>query len=384
MSELTASGAFSDFEGRTWLNTAHQGALPLCAAAEANQAVTWKTSPFALTQEQFDGVPQRLRTNLASLLNAPSSEIVLSNSASYGLHLLAHAFPWQAGDEVIVVEGDFPSNILPWLLAEKRYEIVVRRVRPRQNVLQPDELEAALTPRTRVFCASWVHSFSGFVSDIDALGTVCQRNGVYFVINGSQGIGARLLDVSRLNAHAVASVGFKWLCGPYGTGFAWLHPTLLSLLRPVKAYWLSSLTAEDLGKEVLDVKLQDGIDVRSLDIFSTANFFNFKPFAAAVEFILQTGLRAIEGHNEALVDQFISNLDPGSYEIFSPKDPESERSTLIFFSHRDRGRNRGIYEALLRNGIYTAYRAGKIRLSPHFYNTLSDIDRTLSVLHDAL
>src|SRR5262245_19397452 len=128
MNELITSDTFCDFEGRTWLNTAHQGALPLCAAAEANQAVAWKTLPFMLTQEQFDGVPQRLRMTLASLLNAHPTEIVLSNSASYGLHFLAYAFPWQAGDEVVVVEGDFPSNILPWLLAEKRYDIVVRRV----------------------------------------------------------------------------------------------------------------------------------------------------------------------------------------------------------------------------------------------------------------
>lgn len=153
----------------TWLNTAHQGALPTVAAEATQRAITWKQTPHHLTDDRFDRVPQRLRKAIARLLNAQTDEVVLTNSASYGLHLIANAYPWRPGDEVIVMETDFPSNVLPWMTLQKRFGVSVRRVRPAGPVLTPDELMNAITPATRLFCASHVHSFSGHTIDLDEL-----------------------------------------------------------------------------------------------------------------------------------------------------------------------------------------------------------------------
>lgn len=167
------SSGFGDFAGRIWLNTAHQGAMPLAAAKAARQAVSWKVDPSELTVERFDSVPRRLRAALSTLVNGRPDDIVLSNSASYGLHLIANAFPWAPGDETLVMEGDFPSDILPWMPLQQRLDVRVRRVRPRQRIVTADELAAAITPRTRLFCTAWVHSFSGCVADLHALGEIC-------------------------------------------------------------------------------------------------------------------------------------------------------------------------------------------------------------------
>ena len=96
----TALPGFGDWGGRVWLNTAHQGALPLAAAQEARDAIGWKTHPFELTQERFNDVPGRLRDALGRLTGVAGEEIILANSASYGLNLIASAYPWQPGDEV--------------------------------------------------------------------------------------------------------------------------------------------------------------------------------------------------------------------------------------------------------------------------------------------
>jgi len=77
--------------------------------------VEWKVNPHELTTGRFEGAPQCLRTALGTLVNADPDEIVLGNSASYGLHLIANAYPWVPGDEVLVMAGDFPSDIFPWL-----------------------------------------------------------------------------------------------------------------------------------------------------------------------------------------------------------------------------------------------------------------------------
>jgi selenocysteine lyase/cysteine desulfurase len=373
----------ADFEPlgeQIWLNTAHQGVLPLPAAAEAREAIAWKTRPYELTQERFQGTPTRLRSSLAHLIGANPDEIVLANSVSYGLHLIAHGYPWRRGDEVLVTEGDFPSDILPWLVAERRYGIKVVRIRPRQYVVQPDELTAAITAKTRMFCSTWAHSFSGFVADAAALGSVCHDQGVTFVLNASQAIGARSLRVSAINVDAVVCAGFKWLCGPYGTGFCWLSPALTGQLRVVQSYWLASQTAESLELEVPEVELREDLDAKGLDVFGTANFFNFKPFAAAVELIDRYGVDRIAAHDQNLVEHFVSSLDKREYRLISPREQSPSRSTLVLFSCHERARNQSILQRLNAAGIHVAYRAGSIRLSPHCYNTVQDIDRTLESL----
>jgi cysteine desulfurase/selenocysteine lyase len=135
---------FGPFEGVTWLNCAHQGALPRVAVAGAEEAIVWKRAPWNLTTERFSSLPQRLREALGRLISAPAEEIILGNSASYGLHLLANGIRWQAGDEVLLMHGDFTSDILPWLALEQR-GVAVRLIRPRGAVLQPEELLENIT-----------------------------------------------------------------------------------------------------------------------------------------------------------------------------------------------------------------------------------------------
>src|SRR5579883_270673 len=372
---------FGDLGGRAWLNTAHQGALPLAAAAEAQEAIGWKLAPHNLTQARFDGVPRRLRAALGRLVNVPADDIILANSASYGLHLLALGYPWREGDEVLAMAGDFPSDILPWLLLERRHGVRLVRIRPRDRVVLPEELAQAITPRTRLFCTTWVHSLSGYAIDLDALGAICRARGVTFLVNASQALGARPLDLSRAPVDALTCVGFKWLCGPYGTGFCWIKPTLREQLRPLKAYWLAMQTAADLGREAADPELRDGLDARGFDVFGTANFLNFKPLAAAVEHILAIGVSRIAAHDQTLVARFVAGLEGSAFELLSPR-AGGQRSTLVFFSHRERGKNAAIHAALAESGVDVAFRNGSLRLSPHLYNAAADIDRALDLLRN--
>src|SRR5262249_28783536 len=118
---------------------------------------------------------------------------------------------------------------------------------------------------------------------------------------------------------------------------------------------------------------------RTFDIFGTANFFNFKPWAAANEYLLGIGIERIAEHNAALVEHFLTRLDLSNYDVLSPREGP-RRSTLVFVSHKDPERNRSIYERLREAGVYVAFRAGKLRLAPHVYNTIADMERALAAL----
>jgi selenocysteine lyase/cysteine desulfurase len=373
-------GDFGPFDGRIWLNCAHQGPLPRVAANQAIEAVGWKVRPHELTGERFAATPARLRHALGRLLGTNADDIILGNSASYGLHLLANGIPWRDGDEALLVPGDFPSDILPWLALEDR-GVRVRYARCAGPLPEPDELRAALTPRTTVFCSTWVHSFSGAVADLLALGAVCRSNGTTFVVNASQAAGTRPLDVSQTPVDAVVGVGFKWLCGPYGTGFVWIRPELVRSLRVNQAYWLTQMTADDLGKEGNQpLRLHGPPTPRHYDVFGTANFLNFRPWAASLEYLLDVGISTIEGHNQSLVQHLLDGLDRAQFDVHSSQERE-RRSTLVFISHKDRARNRLLADALTRQGIDVAFRRGELRFSPHLYNTTDDLDHALAVLH---
>ena len=96
-----------------WLNTASEGPIPKVAVEALAQAIAWKSSPERLTIPKFQQVPLELKQSIARLINVSHEDVILGNSATYGVHLLANGLPLKAGDEIVLMQGDFPTDILP-------------------------------------------------------------------------------------------------------------------------------------------------------------------------------------------------------------------------------------------------------------------------------
>ncbi len=374
------SNEFDGLGDRAWLNCAHQGPLPRRAVEAAEAAIARKRSPWLMEPGQWEDVPRRLRAALAPIIGASVDDIVLANSASYGIELLARTLPLEAGDEVLLVDGDFPATIYPWLpLRERGVEV---RLLPDDKRVTADLLETELGPRTRVFCSSWVFSFSGHAVDLATLGEVCAARGTAFIANVTQGVGARLLDVSALAVDALVCSGFIWLCGPYGTGFAWLSPSIRDRLTYRPAYWLTHQQALPGGFERSPTYELADVGTAAYDIPDTANFIQFEAWAASIELLGEIGIEQIAAHDQRLVDRLVEGISESPLDLLSPRSGP-ERSTLVFASHPDEWRNEDIFEALADAGVHCALRAGALRFSPHLYNSLDDVDRALAVLNEA-
>ncbi len=376
---LDVHGEFDLPQERVWLNAAHQGPLPKAAANAVAEMVKLKLQPHHLQpHHSFADLPERLRASIADLIHADNSEVVLANSASYGLHVIANGLHLREGDEVVVASNDFPSDVLPWIHRRRRSGIVVKAVQPDDAVPSADEIASAVTSRTRVVCLPWVHSFSGQVLDIDAIGEICRRADALFVVNGSQGVGAIPMAVQAHPIDVLISVGFKWLCGPYGTGFAWLGPRALERVRPTKLYWLNALTTKDLEGEEIDLSTVSPEPPGCFDIFGTANFFNFAGLLSAVELIRRIGVDRIHRHDLSLSSDLVGELADSRYEVHQRGDPD--RLSSILFLRPTSEPLEAVASRLKAGQIDVAVRNGMIRLSPHLYNTRADVDRTLEVL----
>jgi len=368
---------FSSFDGKVWLNAASEGPLPLVAQKALAEAVEWKSKPYLLTNAKFASTVVELKESIGKLINVKAQDVILANSASYGLHILANGIRWQTGDEILLMQNDFPTDILPWLALEKK-GVRVRQIKSIDKVITPEELLANITARTKVFCITHVHTFSGYILEVEKFGEICQNKGVRLVVNLSQSLATMTVDVSKFPVDAVVCAGYKWLCGPYGSGFCWIKPDWLDELDYNQAYWISSLSQEELHSEEA-LKFREMKGARKYDIFGTANFFNFVPFKAAIDLWLKIGLDNVRKHHDELIDHFIGKLNPADYKLISPKQSKS-RSSLVVISHKDRQRNPRIHQQLLNQGIYTAFWKGNIRVAAHVYNTKDDIDKLLKSL----
>jgi selenocysteine lyase/cysteine desulfurase len=367
-------GALAD---QVWLNTAHQGPLPRSAVVAIAGAAAVKAAPHRLADDEFTAAAEQLRGRLAALVHASPEQIVLGNSTSYGLHLVANGLAWRSGDEVLVVAGDYPATVLPWRRLE-RHGVRTVTVQPSNGALAAADVQRAITARTRVLALTWVDSFTDRAADLPELGAVCRAAGVLLVVNGSQALGARPLDVRTTPVDAVSCCGYKWLCGPYGTGFAWLHPALLDQLEPQQAYWLAMQAGRGLDR-MRDTTLREDLGVHALDVFCPATFLNTSAWSAALDVILGLGVETIEARNQRLVERLLAGLDPSRYRLVSPADGP-QRSTLVVLDAVDGSAERR-HQLLTEAGIHTAYREGNLRLSVHLFNTEDQIDRTLAALH---
>jgi cysteine desulfurase/selenocysteine lyase len=374
---VAAAGEFGPFDDRSWFNTAHQGPLPHTAVEATKRAAALKAAPHRIGDDDFGDVPERLRGLLAKLVGGAPEQIVLGNSTSYGLHLIANGLAWTDGDEVLTVDGDYPATVLPWQRLANA-GVQVRSLRPAEGLLSAVELAAAIGLRTRLVAVTWVDSFTGRALDLHALGAVCRQADVLLVVNASQALGARPINVAATPVDAVVSCGYKWLCGPYGTGFAWLHPDLLPRLRPQQAYWLAMQAGRGLD-QMRETAVRGDLGVRAFDVFCPAAFATTLPWIASLELFLATGVDAIAGWDQQLVDQLVSGLDPEQYEFISPASGPA-RSTLVVVSRRD-GTTEQRHQQLTKGGIDTAYREGNLRLSAHLFNTAEQVDQALDALH---
>lgn len=371
---------FGPFEGHVWLNCAHQGPLPKPAITALEEALAMKRSPHRLPNDLFWDVPKRLKRAVSELINASPDEIVLGNSLSYGLHLLVRGLNWNEGDEILLLEGDFPATTLPWQLLDEQ-GVTRRYIDPNSDIGLDDQLADAITENTRVFCATWVDSFTGRRLNLDALGSICKEQNVWFVVNGAQGVGACEIDVSATPVDVLMGVGYKWLCGPYGTGFTWFSPRVLAELSPVQAYWLPMQAGTELT-DVQQLSFNSDLGAAGYDVFGTANFNNFMPWTAAIEYLNDVGIDRIAEHGQRLMNRLLEGIEPSPFNVLTPTD-SSRRANILVLSHTTDEIVEMVFDQLNQRNIHAALREGNIRISPHLYNTTSEIDSVIEVFANA-
>jgi selenocysteine lyase/cysteine desulfurase len=228
---------FADFGETIYLNCAYQGVFPLAAVARAHDAIDQKCHPERMDPAEYFDLPQRVRNHLAAIIGCDEKEIALTSGATQGIGVVAAGARLEPGDEVLVAGDNFPANFFTWLNMRRR-GVQVRVLRS-EGALRVDDVAAAFTPKTRILALDWVNYSTGRRIDLAVMGELARERGALFVVDGTQGVGALELDVHSLPVDVLAVAAYKWLLGPYGTGFVYVREGLLDSLDLKVVNWMS-------------------------------------------------------------------------------------------------------------------------------------------------
>jgi len=369
-----------EIEDATYLNLASQSPMPKVSIRAVQAALEANKNPHHKADSTFFEVPNRLRTSLAKLIGARPEEIALTSGASTGVAAVAYALTWKPGDEVITAKGEFPLQYAVWKPMEEREGLKLTIVSPRERFITADDLISAMTPRTRLVSVSMVRFDDGSLLDVARVAEACHKQGALLLLDASQCCGSLPMDVNQLGADFIVSAGYKWLLGPFGTGFFWVKRDHLAMVRPGPFYWMAVAGSHNFSALNFDDAKPEA-NAKRWDSPEWASYYNFNLVAldTSVDFVVRMGPELVAAHNRKLIELMFERLPKDRFVPASPLDP-ARRGPYGCFAARSKEKTAEVYQHLRKENVVVSLREGNIRVSPHLYNTERDIDRLISVV----
>lgn len=313
-----------------------------------------------------------IKDRIARLIGARGSEIAFIKNTTEGLGFVANGYPWKSGDNVIIADIEYPSNVYCWVRLAK-FGVELRWVKNRQGRITVDDIRALMDSRTRIVSLSAVQFSNGYRQDLHGTANLCNERGVLLNLDGIQWVGALSIDVERLGIHFLSAGGHKWLLAPIGTGFFYCRQSAMDRIEPPTVGYHTVDKHEDHMDYDLVYRANAGRFEEAL-----VNFPGIWGLDAAVRIHLALKPAEVERHIRGLSDRAADGLRGRGYEIVSPFG-DAERSGILSFRHPGL-KAESIAERLKAAGVDLAVRGGALRISPSYYNEVQEIDRFLDAL----
>jgi cysteine desulfurase/selenocysteine lyase len=362
-------------KGITYFNSASTGPLSLPARDALDK---FNDYSFYLNRgidnDAFAALDE-IRKLGAKFIGARQDEVGFGFHTGFGLNIAAFGLPLKAGDEVLLSDIEFPSNVYPWMALKPR-GIKIKFIKSENGFFDIDNFIKAISRKTKVLSLSFVQFFNGYKNNLRNIGAICKEKGIYFVVDGIQGCGVETINVHKCQIDIFSSGAQKWMLSPLGTGIFYVRKDLQNNLKMPFASWLSV----DWGINFTDLFHYD------LPFFDSARRFEFGTYPYGHIFAMQKsmklidslGVRNIQKHNYELLDILINYLKSNeNYKIVSSL-KNIHRSSILSFSCPEVNK---VYQALLKSKIICSLREGAIRVAVHLYNNEADIKRLVKVLN---
>ncbi len=362
-----------------YLNNASVGPLPERTRRVLDGFNAKRTAPHLLPDRDLFAGLTAAREAAARLINAETAEIAIASNTSFGLNMAARSLPIAKGEIVLVSDREFPANVYPWLMLQKQGVTV--ELAPCTAQGWPDEahlLERLRDPRVRVLAISFVQFSNGFRADLKKLGAAARANGTYLVVDGIQGIGNSVLDVKEMPVDIVSCGAQKWLLSPWGSGFLYVRKELITEIEPAVTGWMAFEGTDDFSR-LIEYNPTFRDDARRFEMI-TLPYQDIVGMVSSLGLLEEIGVEDIAEVTRSLHEPLLKWADARGVRVVSPRD-EKHRSAILCLAPPKPAE---AYHAVKKAHVICSLREGAIRLSPHFYNTMEEMERVQEILEGVL
>lgn len=361
----------------TFFNTAYFGPSPISAKELIDSARDKELDPSFYPYNEWMGISERIRVKIADFLNVSPDTITHSTSASDIINTVACGFAFSSGDHVAAIDRDYPSNILPWMLAEKNRGIIFDRISLGDEVVPTASwLLKKLHPNTKIFNMSWVTFDTGKRMDLVSIGKMLKSKNIMFVVDATQGLGGMMISKEELQyIDVLACSSYKWMLGPYGHAFAYFSTYAQEKIIHQHANWILSPTSKSVYN-LLDYTIETLPGARKYDRGQAGNFLTNSCLEGSLNFFKKVGMDNVKKISFETRDYFLNNFPKKKYNLITPLE---NMGNIVCV--RSTGEDSIKLEAeLKRHNVDVSVRQGNVRISFHVFNTKEQVDKLIEAI----
>lgn len=356
---------------RCYLNSCSLGALSRRSMGYLGEyQALWNTLGASAWYELWMGRIGALRLRVAEMWNAHGDEIALSPSVSAALSSIASSVDYSKRNRVVCAELDFPTLVYQWLA---RPDVEVVRVPSDDGIGVPPERWAEyIDERTAIVATSHVFYGTGYVQDLAPIAAAARKAGALFVVDGYQAAGQVPVDPRAADADVYVAGPLKWLLGGPGLAFLWVRRERIASLTPTIASWFGA--RDQFTFRVDELEFRDDAARFSMGTPAVPTVYTA---LGGLEIFAEAGQARIYERIRALTAHLVGRLAEDGWTLNVAD--EAHRSGIIMVRHPDAA---GAVARLAERNLIVDHRAGYVRVSPHFYNTVEEGERFVRLLRE--
>ena len=367
---------FPILQRKTYLNSCSLGALSTRSmAGMARFQELWNEYGASAWYKLWLGEIAEVREKFARLIGAQPHEVAIAPNVSAALSEIATGLDMGERNRVVMADLDFPTLAYQWM-AKQRLGIEIDFVESPDRITVPtDHLLAAIDERVGLVATSRVFYLSGYIQDIAAVTRRAHEKGALVLIDDYQGTGQIPLDVKALDIDFLVTGTLKWLMGGPGLAFIYVREDLISRLRPSVTGWWGSRDMFEFRTGVFEYR----DDAQRLEAGTPAVAPIFAA-NASLDIVLEIGVERIRERTRWLADDLVRRVQQRGWKLLSPADG-TVRSSIVMLGME---RPDELVDGLKQRGIIVDSRPGRLRISPHFYNTVEENELIMDALDELL
>lgn len=365
----------------TYLNCAYMSPLMKSVAEAGYKGIQRKLRPNLTSGEDFFTESEALRGEFAKLINAADpKQVVIIPSVSYGFGNVAKNLKLSPGDEILVVDEQFPSNVYPWMRVAKEAGATIRTIAPPEH--RRDRGKAwneaildAINSRTKLVSCGHIHWADGTLFNLSSISKKAKKVGAWLAIDATQSLGALPFDVQEIQPDALIAAGYKSLMGPYSIGLAYYSQTLNDGI-PIEENWINRKESRDFTN-LANYTEEYEPGAQRFEVGERSNFILLPMMLEALSVLNRLTPSAVKAYLDNLVEEPIKRLQQAGFII---EEKAFRVSNLFGVRLPDTMTMKEAKDRLSRAGVFVSYRGKAIRVAPNMYNTIEDLEKLVAAL----